>query len=615
MAKYWLFLICLVTLVGANTDGISEFSNNLASDLGPLLALFGESMTRQYLSESTSFLDYFIFAMAPIGILTTIVSTIRVCGSPSLRAFIGRSQEGDGVVEAELCTSTSHDVCELFNKGGITRVLGRPHILELIFIPPQSASEKTSPTRDSTPDKTSKTNDAVPLYLCRDYFGGAIGNAQPSGSGWSKARHNWPFASDLGGPEIAPRPNLSLNVGIKRRSTCVFSAIAIIGLVLQAGVVAQAGISVWILGWNPNNAKTLAARNYALVMFITGTVLMCGGMWSCAALIGETTKEQRFTRKREDASKSHLYWLQAGKQDVGGQHFDSFAYVNRINDKTNNTDKDPLLYWTSSKKDLGKKFKLRTYAAVAAVLAGYIMQFIGLRGMKSAVSLAQLGVTIFMSVLRGLLRVQRLGRDENKLVPSSVPDELDRIAGHELDWLAFEIALPGSHKEPSWHIVGIPDWREDARGAQLEHLFRIRERLAHLTGNNPPLIHPPLLVEKWDDAYVKVRVKARQLSAAICLALAAPKLIPKYPQLKLQVALDKSVAANSSVQLIEVNLKSPPQTDWNIDTAKIEAILGLWTWTLIKQERTAGKVPLARIVSSAGPEDWNAEANNRELNF
>jgi hypothetical protein len=79
-------------------------------------------MTRQYLSESTTFLDYFIFAMAPIGILTAIVSAIRVCGNPSLRAFIGRSQEGNGVVEAELCTSTSRDVCELFNKGGITRV-------------------------------------------------------------------------------------------------------------------------------------------------------------------------------------------------------------------------------------------------------------------------------------------------------------------------------------------------------------------------------------------------------------------------------------------------------------------------------------------------------------
>jgi hypothetical protein len=136
MARRWIFILCALGFLGVNAaDDLSDFSNNLATDIGPLLVLVGESMTKQYLSESTSFLDYFIFAMAPIGIITAIVSTIRVCGHSSLRAFIGRSQEGDGVVEAELCTSTSRDVCELFNKGGITRVLGRPSILELVYLP------------------------------------------------------------------------------------------------------------------------------------------------------------------------------------------------------------------------------------------------------------------------------------------------------------------------------------------------------------------------------------------------------------------------------------------------------------------------------------------------
>jgi hypothetical protein len=98
-----IFFIGVVADPGA--DDLAEFSNNLATDVGPLLVLFGESMTKQYLSESTSFLDYFIFAMAPIGLLTAIVSTIRLCGHSSFRAFIGRSQEGRGTVEAELCTS------------------------------------------------------------------------------------------------------------------------------------------------------------------------------------------------------------------------------------------------------------------------------------------------------------------------------------------------------------------------------------------------------------------------------------------------------------------------------------------------------------------------------
>ena len=99
-------LIWALSFQGAAAgDDLSDFSNNLAQDLGPLIALFGEPITRQYLSESTTFLDYFIFAVCPLGIITAIVSVIRVCGHSSLRAFIGRSQEGNGVVEAELCTS------------------------------------------------------------------------------------------------------------------------------------------------------------------------------------------------------------------------------------------------------------------------------------------------------------------------------------------------------------------------------------------------------------------------------------------------------------------------------------------------------------------------------
>jgi len=85
MARQWIFVFCAGTFVlGVCADDLSDFSNNLATDIGPLLVLFGDSMTKQYLSESTTFLDYFIFAMAPIGILTAIISTIRVCGHSSL---------------------------------------------------------------------------------------------------------------------------------------------------------------------------------------------------------------------------------------------------------------------------------------------------------------------------------------------------------------------------------------------------------------------------------------------------------------------------------------------------------------------------------------------------
>ena len=116
-------------------DGWDDFSSNLAADLAPILALFSEQMTKQYVSESITMVDYFIFAMAPIGILTAIISAIWVYGSPSLRAFIGRAQEGKGIAEAELCSSTSRDICEVYSNGGTARVFGRPKLLEVVFDP------------------------------------------------------------------------------------------------------------------------------------------------------------------------------------------------------------------------------------------------------------------------------------------------------------------------------------------------------------------------------------------------------------------------------------------------------------------------------------------------
>src|SRR6266566_5296203 len=122
-----LLLYALSTLFTVTkADGWDDFTNNLATDLAPLLSLFGEEITKQYLCESLSWLDCFTFAMAPLGILTAVVSVIRVCGAPSLRAFIGKAHEGRGAAEAELCSSTSADICELWDRDGVLRVFGRP---------------------------------------------------------------------------------------------------------------------------------------------------------------------------------------------------------------------------------------------------------------------------------------------------------------------------------------------------------------------------------------------------------------------------------------------------------------------------------------------------------
>ena len=67
------------------------FANNLFSDLAPLLTLFGEQVTKQFLSMSLGWEDNVLLAMGPLGILTIIVSAIRVGGVRRLKALVGRS--------------------------------------------------------------------------------------------------------------------------------------------------------------------------------------------------------------------------------------------------------------------------------------------------------------------------------------------------------------------------------------------------------------------------------------------------------------------------------------------------------------------------------------------
>jgi hypothetical protein len=65
-------------------------------------ALFGEQVTKHYLSESLHLLDYIFSAMAPLDIPTAVVFAIRASGSSAKKVFVGRAQESRGTVEAEL---------------------------------------------------------------------------------------------------------------------------------------------------------------------------------------------------------------------------------------------------------------------------------------------------------------------------------------------------------------------------------------------------------------------------------------------------------------------------------------------------------------------------------
>lgn len=88
---------------------------------------------RQFMSQSTSWIDCLVFSLAPLGIITAIVGAIRVGGPSWLKALIGRARETFATAEMENLSSTSHEVCECWNGSTIVRVMGVPRILEVLF--------------------------------------------------------------------------------------------------------------------------------------------------------------------------------------------------------------------------------------------------------------------------------------------------------------------------------------------------------------------------------------------------------------------------------------------------------------------------------------------------
>ena len=108
-----------------------------------VLALFGEKFTQQFLSEAYSWLDCVIFAFAPLGIITAIVGAIRVAGYPWMRSVIGRARENRAAAEIEFLSSTSHEVCELWNGNSIVRTMGRPLVAQIVIVEKEMGNSET----------------------------------------------------------------------------------------------------------------------------------------------------------------------------------------------------------------------------------------------------------------------------------------------------------------------------------------------------------------------------------------------------------------------------------------------------------------------------------------
>ncbi|KAJ5816443.1 hypothetical protein N7447_008676 [Penicillium robsamsonii] len=541
-------------------DNWDDFTNNLATDLAPLITLFGERLTKQFLSESISILDNVIFALSPLGVLTAVVSVIRICGGSSLRAFVGRAQEGPAEAESELLPCVSESTAELFNDGGITRVFGRPKIVEIV------AWEDVDPKTGEKGTKIGTLKDALgeKAWSCN-------GKVPPSGL-----------------PKL-DIPNLSLNKGIKRRDQFWFHCAAILGGVLQAGTVMYATLTVFVY---PQHFKKddKAVASYAYPLYLIGTTFLFLGMFFCAFIIERSSKE--FYLKAEKPSK--IYWLQPGNQYVGDQIFNAFLAVNEGPDSSMTK---KLRYIKSVRDRRFHRKYLEIYSTLVSTIMGFIFQFIGLRGLHASVILAQLGSTFLMSIIRTCLRTERMKPDENKMKHAR---GLTSHKQQEMDYFAFYL-----EKVETFDLASMPDRPANMPlprstphlGTPLaKHLIQTRTQLAKLTTSSKQSTGVD-----WNG--MPIRQMAHNLAETIesTMDLMSSWGVDLGKTFGFRLAFKCKESSPGSVTQAPGTysiglMRCGDALRWRLDASELEAILGLWTWSLYKSDKNWQNSTICRLI-------------------
>lgn len=265
------------------------------------------------------------------------------------------------------------------------------------------------------------------------------------------------------------------------------------------------------------------------------------------------------------------------------------------------------------------------------------MQFLGLRACHSSVAVVQLGVVLIMSLVRASLRTKRLNKDDNLFIKD--PDGVQLVSskyyqGHELDWVALEIARKADQKpdlsNPStykWRVLNTQKFpvKSSLSGNTLDvkaalKVFAYRARLAQLTGLDPP---PSLRnARTWDDSHVKVRKAARNLAQAIQRSVnvlfdskaAQPVVLKKdwRDRSKLFWAIEVSLGVDNSIENTIIHLSverdasnhdENSKGSWVASVTELEAILGLWCFSLKRDSSNLLSPLTINRVISTNPKD------------
>ncbi|KAF8461726.1 hypothetical protein BDZ91DRAFT_662932, partial [Kalaharituber pfeilii] len=395
LASSVLALICTFkpAIAQDNADETAAgFSDTFISDLGPLLALFGEQVTIQFMSRTMSWSENIIFSMAPLGAITAVVSAIRVSGPTRLKATIGRARESRGAVEVDLMSSTSPDVCELWNGSQIVRVAGSAPMARILYFPEE---------REKNPERSG-------LYNLEEAKKQGLLTRKQGAPRTFTAESTSTFSSCTSYP-----PNISINLA-SRRPDLELWATAVFAIILQGGVLVAETLVAYHPSLQKRNRNSPLPISSGLSVTIAGTVCLVIGMLLCSYIVEKSTTETYW--RTTNGQKFRLFWVQQA-QTVSDESFDSFILFAK-------DEKD--FFMTSHPADV--LYSMVVFATFISIL-GFLAFATGLRALHWSATIAQLGATVVMTIVRSWVRFDVARRPIATRLPK----------GFELDWLATRL--------------------------------------------------------------------------------------------------------------------------------------------------------------------------------
>lgn len=318
-------------------------------------------------------------------------------------------------------------------------------------------------------------------------------------------------------------PNITLNSHTESRTEVRLAAAG--GVLFQMAVIVWAACATYLLRYPKDGTDPIGG--YAFPCFVSGTLTLAFGLTVCGNVV-ETRTTEKVAKARDECDVHHI-WLQR-KANVGDQVFKSAAIFTKTSRKDvlmsqRSTSSDfsnfdyvifgiPLLIFrlrstifkpkgiskkeNNSELDENSSKEMDECAAMLASkatfgmsvgLVGFIVQFVGLRGVHWSVSIAQLGAVLLVTSLR--LYVRR-GH-------ARPPRSESLTSGFELDWFAMQLTKNqcvapwlGDHdsEDTAWNIVTGVKCQYEALKPQdqfKEHpsvhiTFVMRKELGILTG-------------------------------------------------------------------------------------------------------------------------------------